>query len=111
MKLLADENMDAGIVEWLRSAGCDVLSVMELMRGATDDEVLVRANAEGRIILTKDKRSASGVILLRLHAAATEARLSIVQSHWPEITKHSAGNFVVVTRDRLRIRPITPANP
>ena len=45
MKLLADENMDAGIVEWLRSAGCDVLSVMELMRGATDDEVLVRANA------------------------------------------------------------------
>ena len=55
MKLLADECCDAGLVAALRADGHDVLYALESLRGATDDEVLKRANDDERILLTEDK--------------------------------------------------------
>jgi len=55
MKFLADECCDAALVRALRADGHNVLYVMESMRGATDEEILSRAFAEDRVVLTEDK--------------------------------------------------------
>jgi len=51
---LADE-MVGRLARYLRFVGCDT----EYVRGISDDEVLDRARAEGRIILTRDRRLAA----------------------------------------------------
>ncbi|MEH2408585.1 DUF5615 family PIN-like protein [Nostoc sp.] len=55
MKFLGDENLDWQIVERLRLDGHEVLYVMEIQSGITDDEVLNLANNESAILLTSDK--------------------------------------------------------
>jgi predicted nuclease of predicted toxin-antitoxin system len=114
MRLLADENIDAAIIEWLRSMGEDVLSATEKMRSAEDVSNLHRASSENRIVLTKDmdfgelvfhgRLASAGVILLRFKTAGADLRLSIVKRHWRAISRYAHGNFVVVSEDRLRIR-------
>jgi hypothetical protein len=49
---------------------------------------------------------ADGVILLRLRSAGAQMRLQSIQQHWPEIEKRAAGNFLVVSQDRIRSRTI-----
>src|SRR5690349_20144869 len=77
MQLLANENIPASVVQDLRARGHDVFSVKESMRGAEDPEILSRAQAESRVLLTQDKDFAElafrsglpaqcGVILFRL---------------------------------------------
>ena len=55
MRFLADECCDTGLVASLRNDGHDVLYVFEKKQGITDDEVLLDAYNEGRILLTEDK--------------------------------------------------------
>ena len=54
MKFLADENMDAPIVERLRQDGHEIWYVIEMNPGIDDDTVLDLANKEGAILLTTD---------------------------------------------------------
>jgi hypothetical protein len=55
MFFLADECVDAAVVEGLRDAGHDVRYVAEGERALTDAEVLKIAAQENRILLTEDK--------------------------------------------------------
>lgn len=55
MRFLADECCDAALVSTLRGDGHDVLYAVESLRGATDDEILLRAFSERRILLTEEK--------------------------------------------------------
>ena len=116
MRLLADENMDAAIVRWLRSHGHDVLYVAEVSPAATDQEVLEIARREDRIALTCDlvfgdlivrhRAMAKGVIVLRLRAQSEAARLRVIERHWPALESRAIGSIIVVTDDRIRIRPL-----
>lgn len=116
MRFLANENVPGPIVAALRDRGYDVFWIKESMRGAEDSLVLARAQTERRVVVTLDKDfgelairarlpAQSGVILLRLdwkdpdtdNQAAVGALLS--RNDWP-------GNFAVIERDRIRIRPL-----
>ena len=76
MLWLADECIDAGLVDRLRAAGHEVLYVAEIASGWTDTAVVQRAQTEKRLLLTEDKdfgelvfragMSIPGVVLLRL---------------------------------------------
>jgi uncharacterized protein len=55
LRLLCDE-MLKGIVRWLRAAGYDVVIADD---GAHDDELLARARAKNRLLLTCDRRLAA----------------------------------------------------
>lgn len=55
MRIIANENIAASLIRELRTAGHDVLAVKESMQGATDTEVLARAQSELRLVLTHDK--------------------------------------------------------
>lgn len=56
MKILADEHIPKVLLDALRQAGHEVLTVVELgMAGAPDEEILQRARAENALIFTEDK--------------------------------------------------------
>jgi predicted nuclease of predicted toxin-antitoxin system len=114
--ILADENIDRPIVQWLRARGHDVLWVCEQSPGADDAFVLDTPHLAGRVLLTFDldfgelvvrqKHKALGVILLRLRPANIEEMITLLESAWPAVQSNAIGNFVVVTAGRVRVRPL-----
>ena len=89
---------------------------VEVYSGFRDTRLLDIADSESRAILTRDRgfgelvyaerRAARGVILVRLKASNQWERLALLQSLWRDIEADLPGNFIVVTNDRLRIRPL-----
>lgn len=76
MRLLADENIPLETVRALRAAGHDVFSATESAPGAADADLLERANAEARLLVTFDRDfgelaarrgrpAIAGIVLLR----------------------------------------------
>jgi len=117
MKFLADENFPRPALEALRKAGWDVLSIAEECPGVPDEDVAALCADQQRILLTFDKDfgelvfhhglpAGSGVVLFRVTPdspeEAADLALALVQSQ-PDL----AGSFCVVTRDRIRIRPLS----
>jgi predicted nuclease of predicted toxin-antitoxin system len=117
MRILADENMPRSLVGLLRERGHDVLSVREDLQGQSDRAVLLRANAEERLIVTQDKdfgelafshgmSAKCGVVLFRLgdldrdETVARMLRVIESRSDWE-------GSLAVVTVNRIRIRRLS----
>src|SRR5947209_3306767 len=116
MRLLANENVPRLTVEALRAAGHDLVWARTDLAGSSDEEVLSRAQAEGRILLTHDKDfgdlafqaglpATCGIILIRLGKLAPDAIVNRTvqvlgsRSDWP-------GNLSVVDERRIRMRPL-----
>ena len=116
MRFLADENIARSIVAGLRQAGHDVLSVKESMIGLPDDQILVRAMAEARIVVTFDKDfgelafrsrlpATCGVVLFRITQRGREKDTARVldtlksRDDW-------RGAFWTVSDDRIRRRAL-----
>jgi len=116
VRILADENLHAEIVQWLREAGHNVLWAAEELGGAGDSDLLALGHREKRIILTNDRDfgelvfrrgSASvGVIFLRFRASSGDEVLRGFQARWPEIATAAEGSFIVATNDAVRVRPL-----
>ncbi|MCX7045336.1 MAG: DUF5615 family PIN-like protein [Candidatus Sumerlaeota bacterium] len=116
MKLLADENMYAEIVAWLREQGHDVFWAARNSPGADDEDLLHLAHKQNRVILTNDldfgelvirhRFRALGVILIRLKSTCSAEVARLFARHWLEIENNAFGNFIVVSNRKLRIRPL-----
>jgi predicted nuclease of predicted toxin-antitoxin system len=119
MRFRANENFPLDAVTALRTAGHDVAWVRADAPGSTDRQVLDRAIAEERVLLTLDKDfgemafhsglpPACCVVLCRFQApsAAVLARwvLAAIQARtdW-------AGHFSVAEPARIRMRPLPSA--
>jgi predicted nuclease of predicted toxin-antitoxin system len=66
MRFLADENVSRLVIERLRAAGFDVISIGETKSGAPDRDVLDAADVEGCILITEDRDFGELVIRQRL---------------------------------------------
>jgi len=56
IRFLADEHIDLPAIKSLRARGTDIISLKEAnLRGFPDDEILLFANKENRVIVTRDK--------------------------------------------------------
>jgi predicted nuclease of predicted toxin-antitoxin system len=120
MRMLANENVSATVIQSLRENGHDVLSVKESMRSAADEAILARAQAEFRLLVTHDKDfgelafrlrlpAECGVVLLRLSGTSNdEDNLRVIEAL--ESRDDWTGHFSVVTDAEIRMRqlPITP---
>lgn len=116
MRFLADECCDAGLVDALRGDGHDVLYVAETLRGATDDEVLIRAFSEGRLLLTEDKdfgelvyrlrRPAHGIIVLRFGVAERHLKIPRMRDLLKNHADRLPGTFIVLESSKVRFRPL-----
>jgi predicted nuclease of predicted toxin-antitoxin system len=119
MKILANENFPGEAVEALRARGHDVAWIRTDAPGVSDEQVIRRAAAEGRLLITFDRDfgalafrsrlpAPSGIILFRMAAsspsfvAQTSVALIEARSDW-------AGHFSVVGADRLRMTPLPSA--
>lgn len=118
MKFLVDESVEYRVVEYLKSLGHDVVAIAEGKPSLPDTHVLAYAHKTKRILLTNDKdfgtlifldhRLHYGVVLLRLakeDAASKIDALKIVLSRYGDDLLKS---FVVVTKEKIRIRKGTP---
>lgn len=116
MNLLADENFPRSAIEALRKLGFDVASVADDSPGSTDEVVLARCAREKLTLLTLDKDfgervfhrswpAECGVILFRAESESpsefSEIAVAALQSR-----EDWGGMFAVVSRDRIRLRPI-----
>lgn len=116
MKFLADECCDADLVSLLRSEGYDVAYVMEFQPGALDKEVLEKAFAEDRILLTEDKdfgelvyrlkKPAYGIVLLRFEVGERHLKWLRLKQLIDEYGFKLEGFFVVIDREKFRFRPL-----
>jgi predicted nuclease of predicted toxin-antitoxin system len=115
VRLLADENLHADLVRWLRARGHDVSYAAETLAGEPDEPLLRRARAEGRILITDDKdfgelvvrrgHATAGVLLLRLRSPSLEARVARLDAVWSAVEPKLPRAFVVVSDHRVRVRP------
>ena len=69
MKFLVDECTGTSVVACLRDEGHDAVAVVEVMPQADDEEILDRAVAEGRIVVTADKQHPTTRTLVRWSSA------------------------------------------
>jgi predicted nuclease of predicted toxin-antitoxin system len=115
MKLLLDQDIYAVTVKFLIEAGYDLLTVAQLnMSQSPDEEVLKTAQAQNRILITRDrdygnlifvKGLGSGVIYLRMQPntlTAVHSELIRVLEMYAE--PDLIGAFVVVETDKHRFR-------
>ncbi len=113
---MADECCDAGLVSSLREDGHDVLYVLEIKPGVSDDEVLIEAYNEERILVTEDKdfgelvyrlkKRSRGIILIRMDVKERQIkwlRLKKLIEHYEE---RLPGHFVVIDSHKYRFRPL-----
>lgn len=114
MNFLADENIHADIVAWLRATGHDVLYAAEVLQRRSDDDLLAIARKEQRILITDDKDfgelifhqrlATSGIVLIRLHCPRIAERLKRLAQAWPAIETRAPGRFIVISDRKIRVR-------
>lgn len=116
-RYLADENIPAPTVQALRAAGFDVAAVSETAPGAPDDQVLIIARDQGRILLSFDLDMGGLIFERRLPAPAGVVLIRYVAPRLSETTAFIIAllqrqdlvfdhYFTVVTRERIRQRPL-----
>lgn len=97
----------------LQDAGCDVASVRDRLPQARDDEVLLLALEENRVLVTEDKDFGELVFLQGLPHTGIVRLVDMTPDERADVMRfllevHADamrdGAVIVVTRDRIRIR-------
>ena len=117
MKFLVDNNLSPLLAEHLATAGHDAVHVRDYgLQSASDPDVLARARAEGRVLISADtdfgallaheKADRPSVLLIRrlVGRRAAEQASIILANLEPVQDDLDAGAIVVLTEDWIRIR-------
>ncbi|HYI08262.1 MAG TPA: DUF5615 family PIN-like protein [Thermoanaerobaculia bacterium] len=117
MKLLIDNCLSAKLAARLIAEGHDVDMVAAWPADPGDRKVLAAAARDGRVLITADRGFGelvvserlphAGLIVLQKTPAAEheEACLRAIDEHGDQLL---AGGFVIVKRERMRMRPPAP---
>ena len=116
LKILANENFPGDAVNALRSRGHDVSWVRTDAPGMSDEDVLLQAISESRILITFDKDfgelafrrklpATSGVVLFRVRPSSPSS-IATLAVHALESRSDWAGHFSVIEENRVRMTPI-----
>src|SRR4051794_29291914 len=116
MRFLVDECAGPSVARWLASQGHDVFSVFDSARGISDVEILERALADERIVVTNDKdfgehvfrlrRHHAGIILLRLADNKSAKMIEVLEKLLANHAGWLPNHFVVVTETQVRFARI-----
>ena len=116
MRFLADECCDTGLVSSLREDGHDVLYVLERKPGVSDDEVLIEAYNEERILVTEDKdfgelvyrlkKPSKGIILIRMDVKERHMKWLRLKKLIGNYEERLPGHCVVIDSHKYRFRPL-----
>ena len=114
-RFLVDECTYQETIEFLRDLGFDVIRVQDLgLRGASDREVLIKAQQLGRVLLTNDlgfadirrypPSSHGGIIILRLKNYSSVADVHSVLRDLLDKEKRFRGALFIVDHHKWRKR-------
>lgn len=116
MTFFADEGLDAPLVEWLRQKGFTVIYALQLMPGASDEEILQHANSLQAILITKDKdfeelifrnkKHTHDVLLIRIDKLNEPNNCQKVSDFLKLDNQDLPNSFTVLEEDKIRIRGV-----
>jgi predicted nuclease of predicted toxin-antitoxin system len=117
VKFLVDECTGIWVSKQLKQMGFDSVSVIEVMKGADDQDIIRRAVEEDRVIITNDKylgrlaefSKLPGIILLRLKDESLENKVRVISFVVSSHSKIILGNVTVISENRIRVRRIRRA--
>jgi len=116
MRFLANENVSLDAIVALREKGHDVIWIRTDAPGSCDEDILSRAVAEERIVITLDKDfgelafrsrlpAKCGIILFRILEKSSDYIAKVVTTAIESRTDWT-GHFSVVEKHRIRMRPL-----
>lgn len=115
-KIVADECVDFRIIEHLRAAGFEVISVREECPSLPDQQVLEFVKSAQAILLTEDrdfgrwvfahKQKDVGVIFLRYPVSDLDAIIRSLLRVLSTYQTALARKFVVIKANKIRIRDV-----
>jgi predicted nuclease of predicted toxin-antitoxin system len=116
MRFLANENVPLATITALRERAHDVIWIRTAAPGSSDEDILSRGVAEGRIVITFDKDfgepafrshlpSQCGIILFRIQGKSSENMAKVVVSAI-ESRSDWIGHFSVIEEHLIRMRPL-----
>ncbi len=116
MRFLANENVPLDAITALREKAHDVIWIRTDAPGSSDEDILSRGVAAGRIVITFDKDfgelafrshlpSQCGIILFRIQGKSSEYMAKVVVSVI-ESRSDWTGHFSVIEEHRIRMRPL-----
>ena len=113
-KFIVDECTGVAVAHFLRAQGFDVVSISEESPHISDLDILHRAVAEQRIVVTNDKDFGDmvfrdnhhhhGILLLRLEDDRVVTKLRVVTAVLGQYVDKLQNRFVVATEKNIRIR-------
>lgn len=116
MEFKVDENLPVEVVEMLRAAGYDAVSVVEQrLSGAEDSEVARACRTEERVLMTLDvgfgdirtyhPKEQAGIVVLRLRSQEKPHVLGVVQRLLSVLANETVvGAIWIVEEARIRVR-------
>lgn len=123
MKFLVDQNRSPRLPALLCEAGHDAVHTFDLgLERAEDDDLLLLARDEGRVVVTGDtdfgallalshERFPSVILFRRSEGRSAVAQASLILEHLDDLADDlAAGSLAVVRDDRIRVRrlPLLP---
>ena len=112
---IADENIPAKTVMLLQQSGIDIISVLEESKGLSDEQVIILAAKEKRILITFDKDfgrllkshrdQMRGLILLRFSPRSPQSIADRMAQVLAQNLRFE-GSVLVVREKAIRIIPI-----
>lgn len=113
---MADESVDFGIIEALRSHGCKVEAIIEIDPSIGDDEILEIAIEKDVLLLTEDKdfgeltyrlkKPNRGILLIRLSGLTIEKKIEMVLETLDKHENELKNHFSVLSANKLRVRKL-----
>lgn len=119
LPLLADECVYKVTIDFLCSLGCDVVTVQELgLAGASDDVVIDKALALGRVLLTRDMDFGNillyppaqylGIVVLKMSPTTVDDVHQVLKQALDQ-AQDVRGALLVVDKSKFRIRRLRAA--
>ena len=112
MRFLVDECTGPAVARWLQDQQHDVFSVYEQARGMDDSDIIHKAFAENRILITNDKDFGEkvyrerwphkGIVLLWLDDERAANKIVVLRRLLANYSDRLADQFVVVTGTAVR---------
>ena len=114
LRFLVDVGVSKKVEEWLLKNGYDIKTVRDIDPKMSDNEVLIMAVSESRMVVTMDKDfgelvynsglAHSGVLLLRLEGSNANEKVKIIEKILAEHSDKLSNNFCTFQRGKVRIR-------
>lgn len=114
MIFVADESVDFVVIKTLRTYNIQIISILEISPGISDDEVLALAFEKGAPLITFDKdfgeltirlkKPNHGIILVRLSGKTSQEKSETILNFIERYYNKLINKFSVIHPNKIRIR-------